>query len=316
MNENDAYFESTYRKPWTERHGFPPALVAIGWILIALVLFQLGGALFTVVVFLLDPSVPLNLETLSSISDYLGHVFVANSLSQIIFLGLGSWLIALLSVSHANRPEFLRMQSFSDTGRASLFTALLIITIQPLIWLLSWVNMQVPVSDNMIAFEESQMMLLENYLRGDHIVLLTLFHVALVPAVCEEIMYRGYVMRMLEKNWGIIAAIIISGIIFGAYHLRVTQLLPLASIGILLAYVTYKSGSLIPAIVGHLVNNGGSVLAASYYPDMVFEEYGQTFLPPLTVVLVSVLLTSALLFMMHKQIRGNKTPISGGTTNV
>lgn len=317
MQENDPFFESEkIRKPWAERHGFPPWVVVFGWVISALILFQLGALVIMMIILLLDPTTELSQEVFVSMDNYLGHLFLANTFSQILFLGLGSWMVALLSTTPRQRMAFFRMTKFADTGKASLITALLIFTIQPLVWLLSWINMQVPVPDSLILAEEEQMKMIENFLRSDHFLLLTLFHIAVIPAICEEIMYRGYIMRMLENNWGIIAAIIVSGFIFGAYHLRVTQVLPLASIGMLLAYATYKSGSLIPAIVGHFVNNAASVVAATYYPDLVFEEYGQTFLPSFQVVLVSALLTGALLYLMHTQISGTETSTSGGTNYV
>jgi uncharacterized protein len=45
-------------------------------------------------------------------------------------------------------------------------------------------------------------------------------------------------------------------VLFGLYHLRLTQLLPLTAIGLYLAYLTWRTGSIWPAIVAHFVNNG------------------------------------------------------------
>lgn len=129
--------------------------------------------------------------------------------------------------------------------------------------------------------------LLKNFLIGDHIVLLTLIHVALVPSICEEVLFRGYFQRAIEKSWGVWAAIIIGGLLFGFYHIRLTQVIPLAVIGMLLAWIVWKSDSLYPAIAGHFVNNGGSVLVASLYPDYMMEQMTAAELPPLWLLFIS-----------------------------
>ena len=54
--------------------------------------------------------------------------------------------------------------------------------------------------------------MIENYLRSDHIFLFTLFHVAIVPSVCEEILFRGYVPKNFEKSMLPVLAIILSGL--------------------------------------------------------------------------------------------------------
>ncbi len=302
--------------PWSDRHGFPPAMLALGWVLAAFILFQLAGAIFAIAVFLLDPNIPITPDIIGQLDQYLGHVFIANSFAQIIVLGLGTWFIALLSTSREARISFFRLKLYSSTIRFSVLTVILVFLVQPIIWFLSWVNGLLPMPENYLAFEEQQLQMIENYLRSDHFVLLTVVHVALVPAICEEVMFRGYIMRMFEKNWGVIAAIVVSGFIFGAYHLRISQLLPLAMMGIMLAWLTIKSGSLLPAIVAHFVNNAGSVIAGSYYPELVFDTVGDNFVPPFPIVALSVIATFGLLYYMNSIIDNNETAALEGDSNV
>lgn len=308
--------EQKFQMPWADRHGFPPALLALGWVLGAFVLFQLAGAFFAIAVFLLDPNVPLSPDLLTQLDQYLGHVFVANSVSQVLVLGLGTWMLALLSTNRAERPRFFRMEIHPETTKFSILTVFLVFAIQPIIWMLSWINAQLPVPESYLAFEEQQLKMIETYLRSDHVVLFSIINIALVPAICEEVMFRGYVMRMFEKNWGVWAAILVSGFIFGAYHLRVTQLLPLVFMGIILAWLTIVSGSLVPAIVAHFVNNAGSVLAATYFPELVFDEMGQSYLPPFLIAALSVTITFGLLYYMNQMIPESRTTEEKGASDV
>lgn len=289
-------------EPWFDRNGFAPWVVAIIWIIITFILFQAGGAVFALIGIIVSPNLEFSIEALEQLSGEVGILFWANTISQVLFLALGTWIFARLSVRNpSERTEFFRLQAPGGTMEISFLTILLILAIQPMVWLLSWINMQLPVPETLIAFEQGQMEMIEQILTGEYLIMLTIMHVALVPAICEEVLYRGYILRLFECSWGIWAAIIISGAIFGLYHLRLTQVIPLATIGMVLAWVTIKSGSLIPAIVGHFVNNAGSVIAAHMRPDLMFDEEITTELPSLWLILVSAVV-SIILFMAVIQI--------------
>ncbi len=77
---------------------------------------------------------------------------------------------------------------------------------------------------------------------------------ALVPAVCEETLFRGLVQRSFEESYGGIPAAVLAGVIFGLFHLNPLGVVPLISLGIFFGYVVYRSGSLPLAITAHFFN--------------------------------------------------------------
>ncbi|NOY07023.1 MAG: CPBP family intramembrane metalloprotease [Chlorobi bacterium] len=83
--------------------------------------------------------------------------------------------------------------------------------------------------------------------------------VAVTPAICEEVLFRGYVQRTLERRIGW-KSIIVVGLMFGLYHMNPLGLVNLSLIGFLLGYLFYRSGSLVPTIVSHFTNNLLAVL--------------------------------------------------------
>jgi uncharacterized protein len=85
--------------------------------------------------------------------------------------------------------------------------------------------------------------------------------VALVPAICEEMLFRGLVQRTLERAVGGMRAAIIAGVIFGAYHLNPFSLVPLVVLGVYFGYMVYRSGNLSVAISAHFFNNFIACLA-------------------------------------------------------
>lgn len=295
----------TDSRSWAERNGFADWALAVMWLIAAFVLFQLAAS---IVAFLLISSrevAPEAADPMAMLYQNLDLVFVGNSVGQILFLGLATWFFVKLHTNGYGRQHFLRLEVNRDTVSMTGLTVALILVIQPAIWFLSWLNAQMPVPEYFENVQSSQIELIEQFLKGDHVLLLTLFHVGLVPAVCEEILYRGYVMRAFEKSWGIWPAMILSGVLFGLYHVQLTNLLPLAAIGILLAFVTWTSGSLYPAMAAHLVNNGGSVLVGTYYPESAFAELTPETMPPIWAAILSLIVASFLIYLMYKQYKVN-----------
>lgn len=89
-------------------------------------------------------------------------------------------------------------------------------------------------------------------------VWLTLLAGALVPALCEEISFRGYVLGAL-RPLGATAGIVLTGLLFGALHLSLLRLIPLSLLGILWAMAAQRSGSILPGMITHFLNNAISL---------------------------------------------------------
>lgn len=286
---------------WAERHGFANWALALLWIIAAFFLFQFAAVIvFALLVVAREGSIDPNL-IYESMTDYLDLFFIGNSTGQILFLGLATWFFARLHTSSQQRPQFMRFSASSDIMRNLGLAVVLILTIQPTIWFIGWLNALIPVPEMFSNMQRSQMEMIENFLRSDHVLWLTLFHVAVVPAVCEEVLYRSYALRAFEKSWGIWPAIIVTGFLFGLYHLQLSNLLPLSTIGILFAYITWVTKSVFPAMAAHFVNNGGSVLLGTYYPESAFAEMTPETMPPIWGVVPSLLISGYIVYWMYNQ---------------
>jgi len=78
---------------------------------------------------------------------------------------------------------------------------------------------------------------------------------ALVPALCEELLFRGVLARALGHRLPIALAAAISGAVFAAYHLSLVQALPTLTLGFLLAVIAIRAGSVLPTMLAHALNN-------------------------------------------------------------
>lgn len=91
--------------------------------------------------------------------------------------------------------------------------------------------------------------------------------VGLTPAVCEELLFRGFAQTRLARTLGPLLGILIASACFAAFHWDPVHVLGVFPIGLFLGWVAWRSGSLFPAMMGHFVNNVTSVFAVVLGPD-------------------------------------------------
>lgn len=82
--------------------------------------------------------------------------------------------------------------------------------------------------------------------------------IAVVPPFIEEFIFRGAILGSLRKH-GDAFAIIVSAVLFGFMHANFIQTPVTFLTGLVLGYLTVKTGSIIPAIILHFINNAWAV---------------------------------------------------------
>ena len=93
---------------------------------------------------------------------------------------------------------------------------------------------------------------------------------AVVPAICEEVAFRGYILSGLLRGNTTRSAIVLSALLFGFMHVLLSlfqQFFNAALLGVVLGYLAVRSGSLLPGIVFHLLHNGLAVTMGSLATD-------------------------------------------------
>jgi sodium transport system permease protein len=126
-----------------------------------------------------------------------------------------------------------------------------------------------------------------------------LFFLAVLPAVFEEITFRGLLLHGLSRRMHPALVTLVVGLIFGIFHVALFRFLPTAFLGVALAAVTLLTGSIFPAMVWHGLSNATSVLI--YQFGVPLEE-----LEPLPYVLGTALLAVALWIIWR-----HRTPYPG-----
>ncbi len=83
--------------------------------------------------------------------------------------------------------------------------------------------------------------------------------IAVLPGICEEVLFRGFLYRFYEnKNaW---FAIIASAFLFALFHLDPYRFIPVFFLGVLLGWLLYKTNSLYVSMFSHMLNNALAVI--------------------------------------------------------
>jgi sodium transport system permease protein len=126
---------------------------------------------------------------------------------------------------------------------------------------------------------------------GSRGYLMTIVLMALSPAVCEETLFRGPILRGLGSRLGPTAAVVTTAALFGLFHLDIYRILPATVLGILLGYLAQQTRSIVPAMLAHFCNNAILVTFARSGLDRYLESLSHRTLT--LIVLASLALTLA-----------------------
>ena len=134
-----------------------------------------------------------------------------------------------------------------------------------------------------------------------------LLSLVIVPAVCEEVLFRGVLMAEYRAlgDWN---AILITALCFAMLHFSLTNFLAYLFAGILLGMVTVVSRSLIPATLLHLLSNALNVFASDQFLRITLIKNGAFFVGFLLAVLFLLSLFFFLYCVEHLYFRYSEQP--------
>ena len=132
--------------------------------------------------------------------------------------------------------------------------------------------------------------------------LVALVVIAIIPAVGEELLFRGLIQNLFAKAFSNHhVAIWLSAFIFGVFHFQFYGVIPRILLGALFGYLYYWSGNLTLAILGHFINNGLTLilLYLSQLNILEFDPTDADTSPPAYVILIFFIGGSALLYLFR-----------------
>lgn len=218
--------------------------------------------------------------------------------TQLVFILTPALLMAVVLTRNVRRTLSLRWPPLQAIPAAVLLAAVL----HPAATAFShFVQTLYPLSEQALA----QLQPLQDALGQApsiwHVVLL----LAVLPAICEEVAFRGFMLAGLRRM-GPGLAIVLTSLFFGIAHTLLQQSLTAFALGLILGFLAIRTGSLIPSILFHVTHNSlqlaVSLLVAKYgWPfhaagkvnDMGMVEYASP------VVVASAAASMLVLYWLH-----------------
>lgn len=92
-----------------------------------------------------------------------------------------------------------------------------------------------------------------NSLNNNYVLIF--FMACIIAPFCEEVIFRGYLYKIIRDKSNVLFAIVINSLFFGAIHFEPSAIVPAAILGVALSMVRLKTNSLLPSIAIHTFHN-------------------------------------------------------------
>lgn len=188
-------------------------------------------------------------------------LMAVNGISIILAMGLPAYLFArIFSVNAISSLYLDRVPSKQHI----VISILLFIVSAPLISAIGTFNASLELPESFAWIQEfielmeaTVLDMMSTMLAGDGVIdiICGVLFIAVVPAIFEELLFRGALLRLLKQYISVDIAIVISAFVFSAIHLQFLGFLPRFALGLILGYLAVWSGSLWLPILFHFINN-------------------------------------------------------------
>ena len=285
-------------------------LILVGLCSMSMGIFSLLGFVLASVIYHVDSfSNPAILSQLDApgVVDALKLIQTFSAIGLFIFPAwLASWLFS------KDPADFLSLKKRPKINAILLTVVILFATVPMINWLVT-LNQQMALPSFLAGIEQwmkdsedQAAKLTEAFLKTGTVagLITNLLIIALIPAIGEELLFRGVLQRLFSdafKNKHL--AIFISAALFSALHMQFYGFIPRMLLGALFGYFLVWSNTLWLPIIGHFVNNASAVIF-SFYAAKTGLPFNQDTIgtqPGDEVVLITtVLLSVSMMWLLYK----------------
>ncbi len=201
-----------------------------------------------------------------------------------------------LSTKRLSVRHHLRLHSVSAPVLFSTF----LIAIGLIIWvdeLDRLISLIIPPPDSMLAVSA------QLHFDGSVAAAILWFTIIVIAPMGEELLFRGFLQRVLERHWrDITRAVLVTSMVFSLVHFNPFWIIQIYLLGVVLGYLSWKTGSIFPGIMVHGLNNALALLITQFIP----EESDSFYAVNGHVSLLWLFLAAAALFFGFKLLHQSK----------
>tara|TARA_B100000902_G_scaffold90361_1_gene94054 strand:- start:6618 stop:7421 length:804 start_codon:yes stop_codon:yes gene_type:complete len=180
-----------------------------------------------------------------------------------LFTSIGFFIFPILFYSYLTNLN-LYFKRYLNRQSIILVASIMLLIVPFISLLLQW-NSSIVFPKWLTQFDINSTHIIEAFLQMDSIydLIINLFLLAVIPAIGEELFFRGYVQQtLINKYINKHSAILVTAFIFSLFHLDFAGLIPRFFLGALLGYLFLWSKNIWIPIIAHFINNGQAVLIA------------------------------------------------------
>jgi membrane protease YdiL (CAAX protease family) len=206
--------------------------------------------------------------------------------------------------SYTSWPDYLQINRMPDWSIVVLALLLMIIS-TPFVLFTLQLNQQIPLPESFKVAEEQAEQVLKGLLNMEYPAELigNLILIAVLPAIGEEIVFRGIVQRQLMRVMlNPYVALFVAAVIFSLAHFQMEGFIPRLVLGMVLGWLYWKSGNLWVPSIAHLFNNGAQVLGQYLHKQGLSSvNLEDDISVPVVAALLSLLLAAGVITLINKR---------------
>lgn len=183
-----------------------------------------------------------------------GSLVVRTGISYLAFVATPPLLMVLLLTTRPRQGLALNLPSPKSLVVAALLACLLL---PPLAKLTLTILHQFPRLEDLLNERQPLVQELRTLHDGEgSLWWMYLIVYVVLPALCEEVAFRGFILSGLRRRFPVWTAIVMSSLLFALSHMNVFQAVPTFILGVVLSMLTIRSGSILPGMLFHFLYNG------------------------------------------------------------
>jgi len=300
--QRTAFFE--YISPWGKM------LLLLGLIILFSIFTAFGGLLIGKIYLQTNIS-----ELATMLADPQGVEIIAFTKFFQLLNQIGVFILPVLLFTFLvskSETQYLKLNKAPLTISV-MIAAIIVFTILPFLNYISHLNQDINfpaslqwIEQWMINKEEQAQILTKAFLQANTIsgLLVNLFIIALIPAIGEELLFRGVILRLFGEIFkNIHVAVFVSAILFSLFHLQFFGFFPRLLLGVILGYLFVFTQNLWVPMAYHFVNNAASVIVYYLHQNKIIhisvDEFGSS--SNIVYIIGSLLISVWLLIMLRQR---------------
>lgn len=268
------------------------------------VLYQFGGAILTLAIF------GFNFENAD-----LNAVRLLTMGGQILLILLPTLIITKLVYANVTKALRIALPHPKEIGIFAIGFVILLPLLQSMMFvqnfIIDWLAGISPAFKSAKEFVDQIDKLIQSTY-GDLLSSGSLFEssfivfvVSVIPALCEETFFRGFVQKSFEQRFKPVWSILMTAFFFGIYHFNPYGLIALIILGAYFGFAAYLSNSIFIPMILHFLNNFLAVIAYLVFGDAELISSSATandnILPHFIALLILLALFIWFLILVHRK---------------